>query len=159
MSVELWNRLCDIYNPSQIRAIWEVASCQTYDITLLQGPPGTGKTRTILGILSVLLAGAIPAAHDDDGTLKAESKSIKITVGATLQATRRLGESGVQSNHIDTTTSRILICAPSNTAVDEIVLRLRTEGVVGQDGKQWFPTVSTIQNITHMCCLNFVVSK
>ena len=30
---------------------------------------------------------------------------------------------------------RVLVCAPSNTAVDEIVYRLKTQGVLGVDGE------------------------
>ena len=42
------------HNPSQLLAI---RTCLTgRGVTLIQGPPGTGKTKTILGILSVLLA-------------------------------------------------------------------------------------------------------
>jgi senataxin len=42
------------HNPSQLLAI-RTCLCGR-GVTLIQGPPGTGKTKTILGILSVLLA-------------------------------------------------------------------------------------------------------
>ena len=42
------------HNPSQLVAI-RTCLCGR-GVTLIQGPPGTGKTKTILGILSVLLA-------------------------------------------------------------------------------------------------------
>ena len=75
----LWAQLAATYNSSQLRALAAVCGggggggggdvdiegglrAETGSrITLLQGPPGTGKTRTILGVLSVFLAGgALP---------------------------------------------------------------------------------------------------
>ena len=44
----------ETHNPSQLEAI-RTCLCGR-GVTLIQGPPGTGKTKTILGILSVLLA-------------------------------------------------------------------------------------------------------
>ena len=41
------------FDTSQLRAIR--MSLTGRGVTLIQGPPGTGKTKTILGILSVLL--------------------------------------------------------------------------------------------------------
>lgn len=37
--------------------------------------------------------------------------------------------------------ARILVCAPSNSALDEIVLRLITAGLVDQDGRSFTPNV------------------
>lgn len=67
-----------LYNQKQVHAIRAALHESSSPITLLQGPPGTGKTRTVLGVITALLA---------------------------------RGE-------------RVLVCAPSNTATDEIVSRL-----------------------------------
>ena len=67
------------FDDSQKEAIYQVSKMKDNDILLIQGPPGTGKTRTILGIISMLLK------YKD---------------------------------------SKLLICAPSNTAIDEICVRL-----------------------------------
>lgn len=149
VSAQLWRALRTAYNFSQVRAIWEVANCNAYDISLLQGPPGTGKTRTILGILSVLLAGAIPEAENARVKSRSGQASVRITVGASLQvgtakSSKGAGRRDVGDDFIDVCTTRILVCAPSNTAVDEIVYRLRTQGVIGQNGKKWFPEVVRI---------------
>jgi hypothetical protein len=54
----LWNKLKTQYNASQLNAIAYI--CGKHNkLTLLQGPPGTGKTSTILGIMSVICAGAL----------------------------------------------------------------------------------------------------
>ncbi|CAD7945195.1 unnamed protein product [Amoebophrya sp. A25] len=37
--------------------------------------------------------------------------------------------------------SKVLVCAPSNAAIDEIVRRLTTEGIFGKTGKQYKPVV------------------
>ena len=40
-----------------------------------------------------------------------------------------------QSDKVLQTSNRILVCAPSNAAVDEVLLRLKNEGVINQNGK------------------------
>ena len=190
----LWLALSRQYNESQLRAICMVsrryqekeymtqngvnssnggigsgsASSGLIDssLSLLQGPPGTGKTRTILGIVSVFLAGALNITPQ--GTtrivagaslygetndyyykknLKNASKSSLINAGNELHSRPRSGSlsgsSGtVNANTADVTSittgaaaassvavnkTRVLICAPSNTAVDEVVFRLITQ--------------------------------
>eukprot|EP00392_Amoebophrya_sp_AT5.2_P000598 g599.t1 len=37
--------------------------------------------------------------------------------------------------------SKVLVCAPSNAAIDEIVKRLTTEGITGRDGNPFIPNV------------------
>ena len=48
-------------------------------------------------------------------------------------APRRLGSSGRRT--------RALVCAPSNSALDEIVMRLLAVGLRGADGAMYKPTV------------------
>ena len=82
--------LASAYNASQLKAI-KLASRTLLPtesdhgdaFTLIQGPPGTGKTKTLLGILAVLLA----------------------------------------STECATSFAKILVCAPSNVAVDTILTR------------------------------------
>ena len=42
-------------------------------------------------------------------------------------------------NIMNVPSTRILICAPSNTAVDELVLRVLTSGIRGADGRKYAP--------------------
>lgn len=79
--------------------------------SLIQGPPGTGKTKTILGILGYNLREE-----------KADASEIKI-----------VGEAVKREN-------KILICAPSNAAVDELVLRIRG-GILNSTGQMVAPKV------------------
>ena len=171
---KLWKALRKEYNDSQLRAIRSVcrrerlAALQqsaaggssstvapgSSSLCLLQGPPGTGKTKTILGLLSILLAGA----------LKDASKSTKVIAGASLRSTASAeaaalaaknkakgkgttskveiltrprsdsitsdgggSSSGVTGNGRNSDRPRVLVCAPSNTAVDELVFRIVTQ--------------------------------
>lgn len=80
-------------------------------------PPGTGKTKTILGIIGALLTST---------TISANSAPTNGANGAIP------GSSG--------SGKQILVCAPSNAAVDELVLRLK-QGIVGSYGKRMEPSV------------------
>jgi superfamily I DNA and/or RNA helicase len=73
---------------------------------LIQGPPGTGKTKTIEGILSVLLMNR-----------PSDENSSHVT-GNTTE---------LKSPHVS---EKILVVAPSNAAVDELAARLTTKGLI-----------------------------
>ncbi|KAI5963379.1 SEN1 [Candida theae] len=91
-------------NLSQARAI--IGSYQSEGFSLIQGPPGTGKTKTILGIVGYSLSqGSNEKAIETPSKLPSPSSK-----------------------------GKILICAPSNAAVDELVLRLRN-GVRNSKGE------------------------
>lgn len=79
--------------------------------SLIQGPPGTGKTKTILGIVGYYLSKRSPSGVIDTGETKGESPAPKV-----------------------------LVCAPLNAAVDELVLRLR-QGVRNLEGETFSPKV------------------
>ena len=82
----------------------------------LNRPPGSGKTKTIVAIVGALLTDALR----DRGTI-----------------IRRPGMTNGQPNANVSTSKKLLVCAPSNAAVDELVLRFK-EGIKttsGQDRK------------------------
>lgn len=131
--IAMWSTFCRVYNESQLVAIKRV--CQQYAnkdsaITLLQGPPGTGKTKTVLAIVSAFLCGTL---------FQTNLGKTKIIAGASLTTTAAksstdYGETssgrGERSDSIDGIWSRkprVLLCAPSNTAVDELTYRLLTQ--------------------------------
>ncbi|CAX42978.1 helicase, putative [Candida dubliniensis CD36] len=93
-------------NDSQARAI--MGTFKSEGFSLIQGPPGTGKTKTILGIVGYSLS---------------QEKNKKVI---------DISESG--SSPAPSDKAKILICAPSNAAVDELVLRLR-DGVRNSSGE------------------------
>jgi hypothetical protein len=142
----LWLKLRSVFNSGQLSAIASIAEGTCGGISLLQGPPGTGKTRTILGILSILLAGACPHPQEAEYRHKAAGVA-RVSVGASLRpAPSKTG--GASSPLVAAPVPilapgriRVLVCAPSNAAVDEIVVRLRTDGTWDSDGNSWRPTV------------------
>ncbi|SCV04833.1 LANO_0G12794g1_1 [Lachancea nothofagi CBS 11611] len=104
-------------NNSQAEAIVSTVSSEGFH--LIQGPPGTGKTKTILGIIGYFLSTqkALPA-----GVIK---QPIDSATAATSTEQLLLKQ-------------KVLICAPSNAAVDELVLRLKS-GVFDKSGKLFCP--------------------
>ncbi|XP_054776314.1 probable helicase MAGATAMA 3 [Prosopis cineraria] len=138
---------------------------------LIQGPPGTGKTQTILGLLSTILH-AIPArVHSKSGTLELkrgpqlpiEEKykhwglaSPWLTgINPRDSLMPKDGDDGfypTTGNELkpEAVTSsrkyrvRVLVCAPSNSALDEIVLRVLNGGVHDESDRPYCPKVVRI---------------
>ncbi|KAL1843896.1 hypothetical protein VTJ49DRAFT_6839 [Mycothermus thermophilus] len=97
-------------NPGQARAILNAKENDGF--TLIQGPPGTGKTKTIVAMVGCLLTGVLKPA-----------------TGAVALA--RLGAASTSAGQAPA--KKLLVCAPSNAAVDELVLRLK-DGVKTMNG-------------------------
>jgi len=93
-------------NPGQAKAI--LSAKENDGFTLVQGPPGTGKTKTIVAMVGALLTGVLKTSHG--------AVAISRPGAAPLDAAGR----SVQSP-----SKKLLVCAPSNAAVDELVLRLK----------------------------------
>ncbi|OAE31740.1 hypothetical protein AXG93_4874s1030 [Marchantia polymorpha subsp. ruderalis] len=138
------------HNSSQMQAIQ--AGLTRKPLVLIQGPPGTGKTQTILGLLSVILHSTpakLPAKmlnwmkaspwhgnginprdlimpeDGDDGYFSASHNAFRPEkVGAK------------QKLH-----AHVLVCAPSNSALDEIVLRLLRTGLRDEKGMMYTPNI------------------
>ena len=77
--------------------------------TLIQGPPGSGKTKTIIAIVGALLS----------DTLKSTA-----TAGTAIAVPVEPGAN--RKNQVTAPApKKLLVCAPSNAAVDELVMRLK----------------------------------
>ena len=83
----------------------------------LQGPPGTGKTSTIVGLVSAFLGSAAPAAQPRQPRPAAQQQEPVLAAAGAL---------------------RVLVCAQSNAAVDELALRLSTGILDSDSGKSRF---------------------
>ncbi|KAH3687200.1 hypothetical protein WICPIJ_001795, partial [Wickerhamomyces pijperi] len=90
-------------NESQANAIG--CTLETVGFSLIQGPPGTGKTKTILGIIGYML-----------DSFKKEKAAVISVPGVTQ---RNTAADDIKKG------KKVLVCAPSNAAVDELVLRLK----------------------------------
>jgi senataxin len=93
-------------NPAQAKAIKSALDNDAF--TLIQGPPGSGKTKTIVALLGSLLTNVLG--------------NNSISIGPGHQSSNRVSS------------RKILVCAPSNAAVDEIVMRLK-DGVKTTRGR------------------------
>lgn len=102
-------------NESQAKAI--ATSTKSNGFFLIQGPPGTGKTKTILGIIGHMLS-SFRAAN-----------AIALPSGSNTNHASNLEASKPK---------KVLVCAPSNAAVDELVLRLK-DGVINSKGDKYSP--------------------
>ncbi|KAJ2816813.1 DEAD-box type RNA helicase, partial [Coemansia furcata] len=110
-----------------------------HGFSLIQGPPGTGKTKTILGLTGALLSLAKRSPAEDSHHANGPS------------STKRPN-------------NKLLICAPSNAAVDEIVKRLKS-GIRNDEGKTFFPSVvrvgqsDSISSTVRDTTLDFLMDK
>ena len=95
---------------------------QQSGFVLIQGPPGTGKTKTILGLVAFL-----------------QKTGIEITEPS--------HEGNAKTGSYRNIKSRLMICAPSNAAVDEICRRLMG-GINNFSGKRYFPKIVRIGKAT-----------
>lgn len=100
------------YNVNRSQALAIASTHNRPGFSLIQGPPGTGKTKTILGIVGYNLSKDVP-----QNVIEIEGEQNK--------PPKR---------------SKILVCAPSNAAVDELVIRLR-DGVYNHMGELINPAV------------------
>ncbi|OMJ25781.1 Helicase sen1 [Smittium culicis] len=113
------NSVMKSYKVNQPQAQAILSSIDRDGFTLIQGPPGTGKTKTILAILSMLIT--------RDPNYKQITKSSN-------------GDIITPPSNTNSRNGKILVCAPSNAAVDEIVQRLK-EGVIDSNGKIFVPKI------------------
>ncbi|CAM9306566.1 unnamed protein product, partial [Phaeothamnion confervicola] len=124
------------------------------EVILLQGPPGTGKTRAVLGVVSSILArrtdtgsgGGDSAGSGSAGSGSAAGAASLAAAPAALQVRPRRRGGGPSHAH-----QRVLVCAPSNGAVDELTQRLVLEGVWDSDGKSTKPRVVRVGGVGDGC--------
>ncbi|OJJ38146.1 hypothetical protein ASPWEDRAFT_24112 [Aspergillus wentii DTO 134E9] len=100
-------------NPAQAKAIKSAMDNDAF--TLIQGPPGSGKTKTIVAIVGALLTGVLGKQ------------------GVAISRPTAIGNSRPPPR--TTTAKKLLVCAPSNAAVDELVMRFK-DGVKTVQGRQ-----------------------
>lgn len=157
------------HNISQLEAIRAGLSRKTF--VLIQGPPGTGKTQTILGILSVILH-ATPARIHSKGKLTEIKRGPELPIqdkynhwekaSPWLAGTNprdaimpKNGDEGffpttgneLKPEVVNSSRKyrvRVLVCAPSNSALDEIVLRLLTTGIRDENDRAYNPKIVRI---------------
>ncbi|PIA47781.1 hypothetical protein AQUCO_01400405v1 [Aquilegia coerulea] len=157
------------YNPSQFNAIR--ASLLRKAFVLIQGPPGTGKTRTILGLLSAILH-STPARVQSKEGLRGQRRRPELDINERYNHWKLASPWLYDTNPRDkimpidgddgffpTTGNelkpevinsnrkyrvRVLVCAPSNSALDEIVLRVLNTGIRDEKDRSYNPKIVRI---------------
>ena len=105
-------------------------------ILIFKGPPGTGKTSAILGMVSALLHRNTDSMTSPSPTSTSTSTSSAISALSGVEVNG--GDGVLPENKLAVDGShgkkqRLLLCAPSNAAVDELLLRL-LKGVYNSHG-------------------------
>ena len=106
-------QLTPIVNNYQVNVAQAKAVKSTIDndaFTLIQGPPGSGKTKTIVAIVGALLS-------------------------ENLDRAKAVTHPTVNHTQAHSSAKKLLVCAPSNAAVDELVMRFK-QGVKTSAGTQ-----------------------
>jgi len=125
VDADVWQHIGNSSNPYQLSSIEKIMSGKIKEnVALIQGPPGCGKTSTIINLVSAILNGSIPA-HGS-----------KKRIGTRIQVGKSLCGFDHTSLRDEVVSERILICAPSHHAVDELTWRLHEEclGLYGKVG-------------------------
>jgi senataxin len=111
------------FNESQQEAI--AAAATSHGFTLIKGPPGTGKTTTLKGLLNSL-----------------HLREYSRYYNAVLDVARRPdNETNEAWARIGNEKPHILVTAPSNAAVDNIVGKVIEEGFCDGEGRRYFPQI------------------
>lgn len=157
------------HNTTQLEAIRAGLSRRKF--VLIQGPPGTGKTQTILGLLSAILH-ATPARIHAKGKINEIKRGPDLHIqdknnhwtkaspwlyGINPRDAKmpKDGDDGffpttgseLKPEVINSSRKyrvRVLVCAPSNSALDEIVLRLLSTGIRDENDRAYSPKIVRI---------------
>lgn len=111
------------FNESQLEAITAAATSEGF--TLIKGPPGTGKTTTLKGLLNSL-----------------HLREYSRYYNAVLDVARRPDhETNKAWARLGNEKPHILVTAPSNAAVDNIVGKIMEQGFCDGEGRKYFPKI------------------
>ncbi|KAF6259514.1 AAA domain-containing protein [Scenedesmus sp. NREL 46B-D3] len=156
------------YNGSQQAAV-AASLDKRWPIVLVQGPPGTGKTSAIMGIVSALLAaGSSGSSTQPDadsskpaGAGRKQKPPSKAGTGAAATAAATAADAAATAAAAAASRGRsaagalaqpairvgvvppvrVLVCAQSNAAIDELMTRLADSGIWGSNGAKRAPAM------------------
>ncbi|KAJ6405201.1 hypothetical protein OIU84_013221 [Salix udensis] len=125
---------------------------EPWPFTLVQGPPGTGKTHTVWGMLNVihlvqyqhyytsLLKKLAPQSYKQAN----ESNSDNIALGSIDEVLHNMDQNLFRSLSKLCPKPRMLVCAPSNAATDELLSRVLDRGFIDGEMKVYRPDVARV---------------
>ncbi|KVH98564.1 helicase sen1 [Cynara cardunculus var. scolymus] len=126
---------------------------EPWPFTLVQGPPGTGKTHTVWGMLNVihlvqyqhyytaLLKKLAPESYKQ-ATESLSSESAPI--GSIDEVLQNMDQNLFRTLHKLCPKPRMLVCAPSNAATDELLTRVLDRGFIDGEMKVYRPDVARV---------------
>ncbi|KAJ6352854.1 hypothetical protein OIU76_001967 [Salix suchowensis] len=125
---------------------------EPWPFTLVQGPPGTGKTHTVWGMLNVIHL--VQYQHYYTSLLKKlapqsykqaiESNSDNIAMGSIDEVLHNMDKNLFRSLSKLCPKPRMLVCAPSNAATDELLARVLDRGFIDGEMKVYRPDVARV---------------
>ncbi|CAI9116342.1 OLC1v1017458C1 [Oldenlandia corymbosa var. corymbosa] len=123
-----------------------------WPFTLVQGPPGTGKTHTVWGMLNVihlvqyqhyytaLLKKLAPESYKQTNENNFESAA----TGSIDEVLQSMDQSLFRTLPKLCPKPRMLVCAPSNAATDELLSRVLDRGFIDGEMKVYRPDVARV---------------
>lgn len=127
--------LRETFNSSQLCAMHNAITAK--GISLIQGPPGTGKTKTIVGLLNGIHLHDHNVYYDELLRLFMDPQQKHLALLHDL-APRHYLEVMSRAGH---SRPRILVVAPSNVAVDQIMERVMSGGFQDGHGNTYHPQI------------------
>ncbi|XP_052189720.1 uncharacterized ATP-dependent helicase C29A10.10c-like [Diospyros lotus] len=123
-----------------------------WPFTLVQGPPGTGKTHTVWGMLNVIHL--VQYQHYYTALLKklapesykqaSESSSDHVANGSIDEVLQSMDQNLFRTLPKLCPKPRMLVCAPSNAATDELLARVLDRGFIDGEMKVYRPDVARV---------------
>lgn len=125
---------------------------EPWPFTLVQGPPGTGKTHTVWGMLNVihlvqyqhyytsLLKKLAPESYKQAN----ESNSDNVPMGSIDEVLQNMDQNLFRTLPKLCPKPRMLVCAPSNAATDELLSRVLDRGFIDGEMKVYRPDVARV---------------
>ena len=123
------------YNPSQMTAIYSSVEANKRGLCLILGPPGTGKTTTILGIINTLHVKYFNRSYESAIAMVLGGEGMKCRVSS------REDCRSWEYLSLLIKRPRILVLAPSNVGVDNIIERVLDKGFIDGNGGQYWPSM------------------
>ncbi|KAK6118930.1 hypothetical protein DH2020_047326 [Rehmannia glutinosa] len=123
-----------------------------WPFTLVQGPPGTGKTHTVWGMLNVIHL--VQYQHYYTALLKKlapesykqvnENNSDNVAIGSIDEVLQSMDQNLFRTLPKLCPKPRMLVCAPSNAATDELLSRVLDRGFIDGEMKVYRPDVARV---------------
>ncbi|GLT44917.1 hypothetical protein SLA2020_187900 [Shorea laevis] len=125
---------------------------EPWPFTLVQGPPGTGKTHTVWGMLNVIHL--IQYQHYYSSLLKElapesykqanGSNSENVAIGSIDEVLQNMDQNLFRTLPKLCPKPRMLVCAPSNAATNELLARVLDRGFIDGEMKVYRPDVARV---------------